>query len=492
MPDSVGGHVKGVGEHLRLFAYKSMKSPGVFLNVVFSVMLALVSMEKFGRTNYHDVFRFSDASFVGSSPVFNESGTPGVAVVPSMALHNDSLCHDGSDTCFVGRLQMGRSGMFGESFLNLEQIDFNVPHMIWIAAWFTTPISLFLLANATWKVFEQWMWWGLYLFIGIWDVIGLFMMIFWHHSPMYNKIMAFAYFAFSGLLMFSVRETWRVLIGDVEGGAMDSDTTGPMKGQRKTLYGSPAVPPFMQKISMGRMDSVAKPVYMLAAERVADIPVVIAHTFTRSVLILTEMFFLIPVVATTAFVMAQERVIPFDVQTRSWQTVLMFGVVVILEKARKTRLSYVTDTALVMAASVCVTGVMWFMIPEFLWFCRNWGHTHAGTSLMYLSYVLLVLDAIVNVIVNIIFITFIGKDQRKLKEFQDADTAPLTDVTPDADDVAGIGNGPVKPKISTQTGSQYTGVVTGMYWVNIGILTTVKILLVTIVLGGYINLPEFV
>jgi hypothetical protein len=379
---------------------------------------------------------------------------------------------------------MGRSGMFGDNFLHLEQIEFNVPHMLWIAAWFTTPISLFLLANATWDVFEQWMWWGLYLFIGVWDVVGLVVMIFWHESPLYNKMVAFVYFSFSALLMFSVRETWRVLIGDVEGGATGDDTSGPMK----TMYGNPAVPPFMQKISMGRMDSVNKPVYMLAVEkRATDVPVVIAHTFTRSVLILTEMFFLIPVVATTAFVMSQQRVIPFDVQMRSWQTALMFGVIVILEKARKTRLSYVTDTVLVMAASVCVSGVLWFMLPEFIWFAYNLP-AHIGPCLMYVCYLLLVIAAIVNVVVNIIFVTFVGKDQNKLKEFQDADTSPLDEGetyvadVPSASAVARNGR--------AKTGSQYAQVVNGMYWMNIAVLTTVKVMLVTVVCGGHLTLPE--
>ena len=487
MPGSVGGHVKGTGEHLKVFFIKSLYAPMVSSNVIFSIILALAAMEQFGRTHYHDVIRFSDASFAGSVSVFNESGTNGVAVVPSNTLAHDSLCHDGSDTCFVGTLQMGRSGMFGQSFMNLEQIEFNLPHMMWMAAWFTTPISLFLLANATWKVFEQWMWFGLYLFIGIWDIVGLSFMIFWHSSPLYNKILAFVYFAFSGLLMHSVRETWRVLVGDVEGGAVDGETIGPMKGQRKTMYGNPAVPPFMQKISMGRMDSVAKPVYMLAAENpVTDIPVVVAHTFTRSVLILTEMFFLIPVVATTAFVMAQERVIPFDVQMRSWQTALLFGVVVILEKARKTRLSYVTDTTLAMAASVCVAGVLWFVVPEFWWFSRN-VPAHLGPSLMYFCFLLFVAAAIVNVLVNLIFITFIGKDPSKLKEFQDADTAPLSDENPDENPDAAVS---AVTNYKKNTGNHYAGAVNGMYYMNIAVLAVVKLLLVIVVLRGHLTRPE--
>ncbi|KAJ1468482.1 hypothetical protein T484DRAFT_1755110 [Baffinella frigidus] len=326
------------------------------------------------------------------------------------------------------------------------------------------------------------MWWGLYLFIGVWDISGLLLMVFWHHSPFYNKLVAFVYFSFSGLLMFSVRETWRVLMGDVEGGAMEEDSTGPMNGQRKTMFGNPAVPPFMQKISMGKMDSVGKPVYMLAADKtVPDIPVVIAHSFTRSVLTLTEMFFLIPAVATTAFVMGQHRVIPFDVQMRAWQTALLFGVVVILEKARKTRLSYVTDTVLVMGASMAITSVLWFMVPEFIWFLRNIP-VHVGPCLMYVCLLLFVIVAMVNVLVNIIFITFIGKDTRKLKAFQEADTAPLSDVVAKVSAVDNYSANTIEDKYST--------VVLGMWWMNLAVLTTVKILLTVVVAGGYLKPPE--
>ncbi|KAJ1466486.1 hypothetical protein T484DRAFT_3633353 [Baffinella frigidus] len=48
--------------------------------------------------------------------------------------------------------------------------------------------------------------------------------------------------------------------------------------------------------------------------RSALAPEVITHTFTRSVLILCEFFFIAPVIYVSAFVLVQERTIPVEVQ----------------------------------------------------------------------------------------------------------------------------------------------------------------------------------
>jgi hypothetical protein len=87
------------------------------------------------------------------------------------------------------------------------------------------------------------------------------------------------------------------------------------------------------------------------------------------------------------------------------------------------------------------------------------------------------------VLVNLIFITFIGKDPSKLKEFQDADTAPLSDENPDA---AGV----TVTYDKKNTGNHYAGAVNGMYYMNIAVLAVVKLLLVIVVLRGHLTRPE--
>ena len=453
---------------VKLFLYQTSRNPFVTLNLVFTLILTFSAMEKFGHTRPQDVTHFTDMSFSNmiGTPIVPASAI--IPVVPDVELDADTDCLEGEaphhmynvEDCFGGHLGAGRSGIFESGAFGFEQDSFNVPHFLWVSSWFVTPIALFLVANASWSVFNQWMWWCLYLFIMVWDVVGLLLMLVWHQSPMYNKIIAFVYFSFSALLMVSVRETWRVLAGDATRDENGDDVTMPMKSIHP-----PGVPLFMQGLSLGVSNgnhAVTGAIYVPVSTD--TVPTVLAHTFTRTVLVLCDFFFLVPVVASTAFVMSQERVVPFDVQLRAWQASLLFGIVVVLEKARKTRLSYMTDTVLVMAAVVALSNVLYSTIPELVWTLTN---IPMGLSLsvMYSCLSLMIFVAIVNVGVNMIYITFGGNNKGKMDELQSTD-APV------------LGDGSVVPK------TKYTRIIVGMYYFNVGVLVLVKLLLMLVVMMG--------
>jgi hypothetical protein len=459
---------------VKLFLMQSARNPFVSLNLVFTLILTFASMEKFGRTGPADITYFTDMSFPSSAPPLNAAITTAIPVLPGVHLADATACLPGEsehsmyqlEGCFGGGLVIGRSGMLGSGYFGFEQNSFNVPHFLWVSSWFVTPIALFLVANAAWSVFNQWMWWCLYLFIMLWDVVGLVLMLMWHQSPLYNKIIAFVYFAFSALLMMSVRETWRVLSGAVVHDDYGEDVTLPMKSHHPV-----GIPGFMQGLSLGvgptaRTGETPGVVYVPVATD--TVPTVLAHTFTRTVLILCEFFFLVPVVASTAFVMSQERAVPFDVQVRAWQASLLFGIVVVLEKARKTRLSYVTDTVLVMAAVVALSNVLYATIPELIWGLTN---IRMGLSLsvMYICLSLMIFVAIVNVVVNMVYITFGGNNRQKMAEFQSTDVPVLGDESFSV------------PKTA------YTRVVVMMYYFNVFALVVIKLLLMVVVMLGLLQ-----
>jgi hypothetical protein len=471
-PGPISAHIRGVWSDVGIFFLQAVRNPFVSLNLVFTLVLAFGAMEKFGHTNSSDITYFTDMAFLDSLPVVGAAslglGTP---VVPGRLLADETTCsgyendvHMGNP-CFDGKLKMGRSGIFGNGFLGLEQNSFNVPHFIWVATWFTAPISLFLVANDSWTVFHQWMWWSLYMFIFVWDVIGLLLMLMWHQSPMYNKLMAFVYFSFSGLLMLSVRETWRVLMRNGQEGA-------PMSSERPASLSS-VIHPFMKNVQLGVTQDPAKGVYEKVENVEVDvkapndnIPSVISHTFTRTVLLLSEFFFLAPVIVSTAYVMSQDRVIPFDIQSRKWQVSLLFGVVVLLEKARKTRLSYVTDTVLVLASGIAILGVVFLAVPEIIWVCVNLP-TRPAMAIMYTCFAIVLVVALVNIIVNMYYITFVGKDSHALDEYRDS-SAPVMGVT------------------ASKTGhTVYTRAVFVMYYFNVVSLMIVKFLLMMIIVLGF-------
>jgi hypothetical protein len=467
---AVNVHFRGVGSDVKKVLMQCVRNPFVFLNFVFTLVLTFGSMEKFSHTGLSDITHFTDMSFLDSMPVIGtDSLGLGTPVVPGRLLSNETACSGFendvhmSSGCFDGKLHMGRSGIFGNGFLGLEQNSYNVPHFIWVATWFAAPISLFLVANDLWSVFQQWMWWSLYVFIFVWDVTGLLLMTMWHQSPMYNKIMAFVYFSFSGLLMISVRETWRVLMRNGPEGA-------PMSTQRPGVV-TATIHPFMQNVSMGVTDPAKGNYEKVSNVQVEinqpgdDAPMVISHTFTRTVLLLSEFFFLSPAIVSTAYVMSQDRIVPFDIQVRAWQVSLMFGAVVLLEKARKTRLSYVTDTILVMAAGVAILGFMFLAVPEFIWVSVNL-HTRPAMAVMYACLGILLCVSIVNLLVNMYYITFVGKDSHSLDEFRDS-SAPVMGV-----------------EASKKGHTVFTRAVLVMYYFNAVALMIVKGLLMVIILLG--------
>jgi hypothetical protein len=437
-------HFDSTMAHLYKFGVGCLKAPEVAINAFVSVILCFLAIEAFLRTDMSDITHFSDASFTSSTTDF--SMYP-VSVVAGVNLTSDTICSNGDRICVLGHpseLLAGTSGIVASAFSSFNQNEFSLPHLLVVAFWFTTPISLFLLANATWAVFEQWMWWGLYVVIFIWDVVGLCVLMFVNYSPLYNKVMVFVYFMYSILLMYSVRETWKLRYSP----AKEGGDRGKMDRQCTTLrapvaHGHSAIPAFMQKLVVGSVSNTAYtltadaeddgtetaevvsnvPTGLLVVEdsgtRSALAPEVITHTFTRTVLLLTEFFFIAPVIYISAFVLVQERIMPVEVQVRYWHSTLMFGIVVLIEKSRKTRLSYVTDTVLYMAGLVSVVTVSWILYPELLR-VFNGVPAEPGPAFLYCTFILCYLVAVINLTISIVFIMFIGKDTSKLIAFQEA------------------------------------------------------------------------
>jgi hypothetical protein len=472
---SVVRHLVDTVSHIRKFLREAAGSGEVTMNAIISIVVCFVSLNEFSQTKMSDIIQFSDVSYQLSD--VNTTVYP-LAVVSSLDLITDSVCIDGDRLCKFGypsEFYAGTSGILAYSFAIFNQFEFSVPHLLAAALWFTTPISLFLLANQTWDVFEQWMWWGLYMVIFIWEVVGLSLLLIINYAPMYNKILVFVYFLYSTLLIYAVRETWMLrnapnIYNDkgLDRGRMDKNSAVPAFMQNLVIVGvSKKVYTLAENGDDGDFettDLVQKdiPVGIPADEgnRSALAPEVVTHTFTRTVLLLCEFFFIAPVIYVSAFVLVQERVIPMDVQVRHWQTSLMFGIVVLIEKSRKTRLSYVTDAVLSMAGVLSVLAVSWFMIPEVVRVLTGVPNEIVPSSpvgvVLYLTFLVCYLVAVINLCVSMVFVIFIGKDQTKLSAFQNADASQND---------------------HTKTSSGFERVVNTMYYLNALSLCAVKIVL---------------
>jgi hypothetical protein len=489
----VSEHFKETGEHLWLFMKGFVDGPEVYINAVMSLLLSITSFVLFCQMKMSDVLRFSDTSFV--SDTSTDFAIHPISVVPGVNLTDSTGCAAGDQMCMLSHpstLVPGVAGIFSPGFVSFNQDEFSIPHLLCVALWFTTPISLFLLANGTWKVFEQWMWWGLYLVIFVWDVFGLFALILVNYTPIYNKILVLVYFLYSFFLIYSVRETWK--LRNQNGVKRSSDERGPMDTRYSsrsapTVQGHSAVPDFMQKLVLG---GVTNSSYVLAARdggdpaiaegvplgaplgvddgsREALAPEVVTHTFTRTVLLLCEFFFIAPVLYISAFVLANERIIPLDVQMRFWQMSLMFGCLILIEKSRKTRLSYVTDTVLSMAGLVSMVSVSWFFFPDIILFFSGVLDANTnGVAMLYSCCIMCVLIMYANIIVSIVFVMFIGKDTSKLVKFQDISAT----------------QGLMRSRDNTGV---FQRAVTVMYYVNSLVLCVVKILLFVVFVGPWLR-----
>jgi hypothetical protein len=439
---SIRRHFNDVASEVATFLGECVRSFEVTTNAVVSIAICVLSLEAFSRMKMADIIHFSDVSYVVSDE--NVSSSP-LAIVSGASLVTDSVCLPENRLCNIGYpagFHPGASGILAYSFTTFNQNEFSVPHLMAVAMWFTTPISLFLLANQTWDVFKQWMWWGLYFLIFLWELIGFFTLLLLNYAPMYNKLLVFVYFLYSFMLIYSVRETW--MLRSAENKTNDAKLD---RGRMDT-----EIPSFMQKLVFM---STYRQAYKLAADgddfeiaevardvpnaktftampdddgnRSALAPEVVTHTFTRSVLILCEFFFIAPVIYVSAFVLVQERSIPVEVQVRHWQASVLFGIVVLIEKSRKTCLSYVTDTVLSMAGLVSVLAVLWTFIPELVRVLSGIPDemipSSPGGVVLYLTFALCLLVVVVNLLVSFIFILFIGKDETLLSEFQNADAS---------------------------------------------------------------------
>jgi hypothetical protein len=432
-------HFMEVASNLSAFLMACLKSPEITFNAIVSLVICVFALEAFTRTKLSDIVVFTDTSYTLSDTLV--SSYP-LAVVSASGLATSSTCPDGDRLCkleYPTEFHPGVSGILAYSFTTFNQNEFSVPHLLAAAMWFSTPISLFLLANETWNEFQQWMWWGLYVIIFFWEVIGAFLLILLNYAPVYNKVLVIVYLIYSTMLMYAVRETWAIRSQDRVSGDQDVDR-GKMSsrvpvflhialngvstnGYRLTAVDDLPSDGFIPRgVPLPDASVVKDSREALAGKGSVLAPEVITHTFTRTVLLLCEFLFIAPVIYISAFVLVQERVIPFEIQIRFWQTSLFFGIIILIEKSRKTCLSYVTESVLCMAAFVSLLAVSWCFVPEIMRALSGIPNelipSAPGGAVLYIAFIICLVTAVVNLLVTLICVMFLGKDRALLSVFQ--------------------------------------------------------------------------
>ena len=380
----------------------------VLLNLVAMVILSIIAVTQFYKLQKHDVIVLSDAAFA-DSPSFNQHLPLATTYVsdPKIIALNYSLCEDRDHICKlanVAPLTVSRSGLLSSTFLTLSDNSLHITHIIWVVSWFTTPISLFLFANANWFSFEQWMWWILYIFIFVWNSVGLILMLFAHATPMYNSVFAILYAIFSSMLIWSVREAWKVVTND---GTEKVQIFAKMNSNTKSQ-----IPKLMQ-VSMTKL----KPAYVLAASESQTAPIEIRYIFSQTALIVTELFFLIPIVYLVAMVMIQYRVTPFDLQTRYWLSTIFYGSLVLMEKARRAGVTYMTDVCLISFSIATTVALEYFFVADLvLLFSR---HVPTSTVVIYMLIVASQIIGIGIIACNIYLAAIMQKNLTTMTEMQE-------------------------------------------------------------------------
>ena len=332
-------HVNQVVDDMGNLFRGCINTPLILTNLGAIIVLSIAAVTQFNQHNAKDLISFTDAAFIDSPALVSGTQMPATYVMdPETVALDESSCTVDDRLCrlsHVSPLTMSHSGLLSNEFFNLAEQSMRITHMIWVVSWFTTPISLFLFANANWINFEKWMWWLLYMFIFAWNSVGLILMLFEQSTPMYNGVFAILYFIFSSMLIFSVREAWQVVTND-----------GSEKFQ--TFTGSAArltdkVPKLMQ-VPLTKV----KPAYFQAESSEAQtIPTEIRYIFSQTALVVTEFFFIIPILYLVATVMVQYRVTPFDLQVRYWLSTIFYGSLILMEKSRRVGVTYMTDVCLI-------------------------------------------------------------------------------------------------------------------------------------------------
>ena len=336
----------------------SINTPLILANLVGIVALSLASVIEFNKHNTHDIASFTDAAFRDSPAFVTDLPFHATYLIdPKTTAIDDMLCAEDDHLCVmshVSPLTLSHSGVVSNQIFDITEQSMHVTHMIWVVSWFITPISLFLFANANWFSFEQWMWWLMYVFIFSWNAIGLIFMLFEAATPVYNAVFAILYCAFSTMLILSVREAWKVVTND-----------GSEKAQIFTSAASSLkskIPKLMQ-VSLVK----AQPSYLLAGSSEAQTsPIEIRYIYSQTALVVTELFFLVPILYLVATVMVQYRVTPFELQARYWVSTLFFGSLVLMEKSRRVGVTYMTDVCLIAFAIATTISLGFFFIADLI------------------------------------------------------------------------------------------------------------------------------
>jgi hypothetical protein len=328
------------------------------LNLIAVIFLSIAAMVQYFRHNTADLILVTDAAF-SDSQMFATNIPPSTTYVidnSTLALDN-SKCSADDRVCrisHVASLVVGHSGLLSNHLFGFADKSIHINHIVWVVSWFTTPISLFLFANASWADFEQWMWWVTYVFIFGWNAVGLVFMIFDGSSTLYNSLFAVLYCIFSTALMFSVREAWRVVTND--------------GSEKVKIFASAASSlklksPKLMQVPLNNM----KPSYLLAASSEEQVvPIEIRYISSQTALVVTELFFLIPVLNMIATAMVQHRLTAFDLQTRYWVCTIFFGSLILMEKTRRVGVTYMTDVCLIMLAIFTCITQLWVLIPDLM------------------------------------------------------------------------------------------------------------------------------
>jgi hypothetical protein len=339
-PSGLGKHVNEVVIDMGNLFRGSLSTPLMMLNLVGAIFLSVAAIIQLSANSPGEMIMLSDAAFSDSPSFAINSDIPPQTTyfTDPVALTLSTTCAADDHICRLSHfspLVVGHSGLFSETLFTLEEKSIHITHILWVVSWFTTPISLFLFANANWVNFEPWLWWVTYVFIFGWNVVGLLWMLFQKPIPVYNNLYAVIYFTFSTMLMFSVREAWRVVTNDGE----DKEIVFANVASRADGK--------IPKIMRVPMQNVRHSYALTAASDAKPVAVEIRYIFSQTALAVTEMFFLIPVLNMVATVMVHHRVTQFDLQTRYWFSTIFFGSLVLMEKSRRVGVTYMTDAFLV-------------------------------------------------------------------------------------------------------------------------------------------------
>ena len=413
-PSGLGKHVNDVVVDMGNLFRGTLSTPLMVFNLAGAVFLSVAAIVQLSVHNPGEMIMLSDAAFLDSPSFATNADRP-----PNTTYFTDPFSVTLSNTCAAddhicsishfSPLVPGHSGLFSETLFTLEEKSIHITHMIWAVSWFLTPVSLFLFANANWVNFEPWLWWVTYVFIFMWNAVGLIWMMFQQPMPLYNNLYAVIYFAFSTMLMFSVREAWRVVTNDGE--------------DKEMIFANVAsrVDAKIPKIMRVPMHNVRHSYAVAATSDGQPVNVEIRYIFSQTALAVTEMFFLIPILNMVATVMVQHRVTQFDLQTRYWFCTIFFGSLVLMEKSRRVGVTYMTDVFLIALGVFSANAQITIFVRDFVFLVQTrelvW-----HTLVIYIILLIAHFIGISIIVCNAMLAAIIQKTHKSMVDTQEDDT----------------------------------------------------------------------